>query len=251
MRWFPALSLGIGSYLLFLLLNFPAQQAIGLASKAGLPASLRLDGAQGTLWSGEADSVSYRQIPLGRITWHFSPTRLLLGSLRYDIELRDAGQQLTGSVQTGLGGGYQLNQVKGVLLADRLPPLMQQSQLRLGGKIDLDQVSLSFDEGRLTAAEGQVRWLDALVDSPLKLKVGDLQADLLTEPDGSVKADIRNLPGPTAIKANASLKADGNLNFEASVKPGSDTDPALTSALQAVGHSKPDGSFQLKYVGRL
>ena len=87
--------------------------------------------------------------------------------------------------------------------------VITQRQFRIGGKIDLNQVNLSIEDGRLTAADGQLRWLDAIVESPLKLKVGDLQADLSTDPEGSVKADIRDLSGPTAIKGNASLKADG------------------------------------------
>ena len=251
MRWSTPLSLGIGSYLLFLVLNFPAQQAVGLADKAGVLAPIGLDGVQGTFWSGEAAGISFQQMPLGHVTWRISPASLLLGRLRYNIDLRDASQQLTGSVQTGLIGGYRLEALKGQVTADRIPQLIQQRQIRIGGRIELDQVDLSFEEGRLTSADGRIRWFDALIASPMKLKTGDLQADLSTETDGGVKVDIRDLSGPTAIKASAILAADGNYRFEASLKPGSETDPALTTALKAVSHGNPDGSFQLKFTGRI
>jgi general secretion pathway protein N len=250
MRRRAALMLGIGSYLLFLLLYFPAQQAMGLASVMGLELPFRLDGTQGTLWSGEAGSLSYQGMPLGRISWHFKPAGLLLGRIGYQIELRDAGQEITGSVRTGLGGGYRMEELTGLLEAERIPQLMGQGQIGMGGRLDLNQLDLAFDDGRISAAEKSIRWHDASLTSPVKVKLGDLQADLSNAEDGGVKAEIHDLSGPTGIKANANLAADGNFQFEGSVKPSSGSDPGLTTALQAFGASRPDGSFPVKYSGR-
>lgn len=250
MRRSAAIALGIGSYLLFLLLYFPAQQGLGLASAVGLEIPVRFDGIQGTLWSGEAGSASYQGMPLGRIRWHFKPGGLLLGRLGYRIELQGAGEGLSGSVRTGLGGGYRMEEVTGILRAEHVPPLLGQRQLNLGGMLDLEQLDLAFDGGRLSAAEGRIRWRDASLVAPVKLKLGDLQADLTNSENGGVAAEIRDLDGPTGVKASANLAEDGNFQFKGLIKPGNNADPGLASALRAISRSGPDGSFPVNYSGR-
>lgn len=251
MRWKAALALGLGSYLLFLVLNLPAQQALGWAMKSGsLP--LSLTGVSGTIWSGEAESANFERTPLGQLKWQFAPLSLLTGRIGYAIELKDAAEQLSGTLQAGMGGGsYRLRDVQGLILADRLAQLMPQRQVHISGKIDMDQLDLDISDGHLTSAAGKIHWKDASVTSPLALKVGDLQADLTTEENGRIKAKINNLGGTTVIKAEAGLNSDGNFQIDGSVKPGSGADPGLKSALQAIGRSKPDGSFQLKYTGKI
>lgn len=251
MRWSGAIALGLGSYLLFLLLNLPAQQALGWANKGIARLPLAMAGASGTIWSGEADNASFAHTALGQLKWHFAPLSLLSGRIGYAIELKDGGEQLSGTLQAGIGGSYRLQDVRGLILADRVPQLMQQRQIRITGKIDMDQLDLGFSNGHLASAAGRIRWQDASVASPLTLKVGDLQADLTTEENGRIQAQIKNLGGDTLIKAEAGLNSDGNFQFDGSIKPGSGTDPGLTNALQAIGRSKPDGSFQLKYTGRI
>jgi len=250
MRRSAAIALGVGSYLLFLLLYFPAQQGLGLASAVGLDIPVRLDGIQGTLWSGEAASTSYQGMPLGRMRWHFKPFGLLLGRLGYRIELQGAGEELTGSVRTGLGGGYRMEELAGLLRAERIPSLLGQRQLDLGGSLDLEQLDLAFDGGRLSEAEGGVRWRDASLIAPVKLKLGDLQADLSNGENGGIVAEIRDLSGPTGIKASANLAEDGNFQFKGLIKPGRNADPGLTTALKAISRSGPDGSFSVNYSGR-
>ena len=250
MRWPAAIALGVGSYLLFLLLNIPAQQAIGWANKDGaLP--LTMAGVSGTLWSGEAENASYQRIPLGQVKWRFKPLSLLGGRIGYAIELKEAGQQLTGIVQAGMGGSYRVRDLQGLMLADRLPQLLGQRRVGVAGRIDMNQLDLDISDGHLTSAQGQIRWQEAAVVSPVALKLGDLQADLTRADDGGIKAQIKNLGGTTVINAQAGLSSDGNFQFDGSIKPGSDSDPGLNSALQAISSRKPDGSFQLKYTGKI
>lgn len=250
MRWPAAIALGLGSYLLFLLLNLPAQHALGWAGKGGaLPLSVA--GVSGTVWSGEAENASYQRIPLGQIKWRFKPLSLLGGRIGYTVTLKDAGQQLSGIVKAGMGGSYRLQELQGLLSADRLPQLMNLPRVGIAGKIDMNQLDLDISDGHLTSAQGRIRWQDASVVSPIALKVGDLQADLTTDDNGRIKAQIKNLGGTTVINAEAGLNSDGNFQFDGSIKPGDATDPGLTGALKAIGRSKPDGSFQLKYSGKI
>jgi hypothetical protein len=245
------IGLGIGSYLLFLVLNFPAQHAIGWALPEGSGSPVKLIAPSGTIWSGEAEKVIYQQLPLGKVKWSFKPSNLLLGRMSYDFELADTGQKVTGVALTGVTGGYRVEQIEGLLLASWIPQLVGQRQLDLAGKLDLSDLSISFDDGKLTSSEGRVRWLDASVTSPLNLQVGDLEAELSTDDTGAIIAKIKDLKGPTGVKAEVSLKNDGNFQLDGSVKPSSKTDPGLSAALSAISKPKSDGSFQLKYSGKI
>jgi general secretion pathway protein N len=245
------ITLGIASYLFFLVLNLPAQHVIGwvLSDSSGSP--VRLMGTSGTIWSGEAETVVYQKHPLGKVKWSFKPSNLLLGRLSYQFELTDVGQKLTGVALRSVTGNYRLQQVEGLLLANRIPQLMGQRQVDLNGKLDLSDLSLDYSDGRLSSSEGRIRWLDAAVTSPLNLQVGDLQADLSTDDNGAIIAKIKDIKGPTGVNAEVSLKDDGNFQLDGSVKPSGNTDPGLSSALRAISKAKPDGSFQLKYSGKI
>lgn len=247
MRWPVMTLLGIVSYLFFLLYTLPAQQVIGWVNDD----AVAFQGVNGSVWSGDASQVSYQRKPLGRLTWHFLPSRLLLGKLGYEIELKAGGQQLQGNLLMGTGS-LSLQDVEALLLAAQLPEWMQQRQLQIGGKVRLQQLDLTLSEGLLTAAEGTVQWLDGSLQSPLNLTIGDLQAELSTdEANGDIQAQIHDLKGSIGLQGEMRLKPDGNFQFDGRLKPGDQTDPGLSGALQAIGRKQPDGSIKLKYAGKI
>jgi hypothetical protein len=252
MRWPAAVTLGVAGYLVFLIYSLPAQQAVGwLADSAAAP-ELRLAGASGTAWTGAARSVTYRNRQLGELSWSFQPGYLFLGKLAYGFELKDTGQQATGTLVAGLGDHYRIQDLEALLLASRLPDLLQQRQVRIGGKVRTDQLALSFEENQVTAAEGTIEWLDGSLQSPLNLNIGDLHAELATDPDsGEITGQIRDLEGSIGVQAEVRLKADGNFQLDGKLKPGDKADPGLTGALKTFGREQSDGTIVVKYSGRI
>ncbi len=252
MRWPAAVALGVASYLFFLLYSLPAQQVIGWVTGGNNALTVTLEGAEGTVWSGEAERVSYQHRPLGQLKWRFKPSRLLLGKIAYEIELEETGQSLQGILLTGWGDTYRLEQIDALLLARQLPEWLQQGQIRIDGKVRMQELDLTLSNGQLTAAEGTVQWLEGTLQSPMNLVIGDLQADLSTDDaSGEIKAQIRDLKGAIGVQAEARLKPDGNFQLEGKLKPGDKADPGLTGALQAIGRRQPDGSIELKYAGKI
>jgi general secretion pathway protein N len=252
MRWPAAVILGIVSYLFFLITSLPAQQLIGRIASGGPEQTVVIEGASGTVWAGEAQRVTFQRNALGELTWRFKPFHLLLGKLAYSIELKDTGQQFQGTFSTGFGDTYRLEDIDALLLAGRLTELLQQRQIRIDGKVRAQELDLVFSNGQLTAAEGSVQLLDAALQSPMNLAIGDLQADLSTDDaSGDITGQIRDLKGSISVQAQVRLKADGNFQFDGKLKPGDKADPGLTGALQTIGRQQPDGSIQLKYAGRI
>jgi hypothetical protein len=82
-RWWP-LALGVGAYLAFLIVSFPASTAY----RWFVPQSLRLTGIEGTFWSGRAAAGSFEQIVLQDLRWRGAPWQLLLGGVAADFEAR-------------------------------------------------------------------------------------------------------------------------------------------------------------------
>ncbi len=251
MRWSAAILLGIVSYVGFLVYETPARQAVVWLSGDGAQTP-SLEGASGTLWSGEAERVSYQRRLLGRLQWRFKPAYLLLGKVAYDLELQQTGQEFKGRLIVGLGGPYRLEGVDALLLARQLPDWLQQRQLRIDGKLRAQQLDLAFTQEQLESVSGTLQWIDGSVQSPVNLTLGDLQADLSTdEESGDIKASIRDLKGPLGIQAEVSLKPDGNYQFDGKLKAGDGVDSGVAGALKAIGRPQPDGSVQVKYSGRI
>ena len=252
MRWPAAVILGVIGYLVFLVTSLPAQQVVGWIADSGAAPELRLEGPSGTAWDGKARNLVYRNRSLGELSWDFRPGHLFLGKLAYAFELKDSGQQATGTLLAGIGGNYQLEELDALLLASRLPEFLQKRQVRVGGKVSAKKLALSFQENKITAAEGTVEWLDGSLQSPLNLNIGNLQAELATDPDsGDITGQIRDLKGAIGVQAEVRLKADGNFQLDGKLKPGDDADPGLTGALQAVGRQQSDGTIVVKYSGRI
>ena len=148
MRWPAATALGIVAYLLFLLYSLPAQHVVGWFEESASAQGLSLTDITGTVWSGSAERISYQRTPLGRLEWDFKPSRLLLGKLAYDIELRDTGQQLQATFLTGLGEGYSLHGIDAQWLASRLPEGLLQRGVRIDGKLSTTLLDLEFSQRR-------------------------------------------------------------------------------------------------------
>jgi general secretion pathway protein N len=252
MRWPTVVILGAVSYLFFLIASLPAQQLVGWFGGGGPAQALAIEGVSGTIWSGEAQRVSFKHKSLGELTWSFKPLRLFLGKLAYSIELKDTGQQLQGIFSTRFSDTFSLENVDALLQAGQVAELLQQRQIRIEGKVRAQELDLVFSKGQLTAAYGNIQWLGAALQSPMNMAIGDLQADFSTDDaSGDIKGLIRDIKGPIAVQAEVHLKTDGNFQFTGKLKPGDKADPGLAGALRAIGQQQPDGSIQLKYAGRI
>ncbi|HET8697263.1 MAG TPA: type II secretion system protein N, partial [Gammaproteobacteria bacterium] len=78
------MALGVGAYLAFLIVSFPAATAFRWL----VPAEVKASGIEGTLWSGRAAAASVADLPLQDLRWRASPWPLFVGRLAADVEAR-------------------------------------------------------------------------------------------------------------------------------------------------------------------
>jgi len=249
MRWWVFVIVGVLVYLVTLVASLPVQHLAGALTTSGLP--LVIGRISGSVWRGEAQQLSYKQVPLGPAEWTFVPWGLLQGRIEFDLSLKHPDHTLAGSVAKDiLSDGWSLSDVKGQIPAESLLQLADQASLGASGQLDLDLRRLRLSQRRLTAAAGEVRWLDAGIDRPFRVELGNLQFNLSGD-EQALKSDIKELDGPMQVNGEFSLQPDGSYRLQGKVTPGSGADPGLVSLLQSIGRPASGGSIQIDYAGRL
>ncbi|MEJ2609625.1 MAG: type II secretion system protein N [Candidatus Thiodiazotropha sp.] len=251
MRLSSYLLVGLGGYLIFMIDGLPAQHILGWTASDSKKPPLTYGTIQGTLWRGKMEAVTIQGTPVDKLKWRFTPTSLLFGQIGFDIKINHSGEKLKGNVAKGTGNSYQLEDFKGKIPAAMLPPLIDLGQIGIGGMINLDLQNLTLEGQKIVSAEGTVKWLDASLRTPFAVNVGDLQAELLTDDNGQIKATIKDMGGATSVNGEFSLTSEGNFLVKGNIKPGKGSDPSIRSALKAISKSQADGSYKINYSANL
>ena len=251
MSWKRYLLIGVGAYLLFVLIELPAQHILGWAVSDSKQFPITYTSIKGSLWRGKMEAVSIQGIPVDKLKWRFTPSSLIFGRIGFDITLNNAGQELQGNVAIGSGDRIELEDLSGEIPASMIPPMIDLAQIGVGGKVSVDLQQLTLEKNRITTAEGQIKWLGSALLSPFAVKIGDLKADLYSEQEGEVKAKINDLGGSTAVAGELSLTTDGNFQVNGEIKPGKNSDSSLESALKAISKRQSDGSYRITFSSRL
>lgn len=252
--WLRYIALGSVFYLVFLVALFPAAQAHRLAAGSltrALPA-LKLAQLEGTVWSGRAGVVAYRQTMLGQATWQASPFALLIGKASLTALLQNEHGYLQSRVAAPLtGGSVNLSAVEGRLPVMELARFAPYLPVVLEGVVSLDLPSFVVDStSRIVAAEGKVIWHQAGMSSPQQLVLGDLQLSLHTEGE-QVVGDISDGGGPLKVNGALQLSPDGGYRINGTVSAAPDAPATLVQSLGWLGKPDAQGHYRLNYSGRL
>lgn len=132
-----------------LLIFLPMRVALGLVGLERLGVAARE--VRGTVWSGRIDQLMLGEIPMGSVRAGLSPTALLTGRARFDIERRNGlADDVRGALTVGFGR-IGIDDVTGAVpLGRTFAPLPV-------GSLMLEDVSAYFAGDRCGHAEGRVR----------------------------------------------------------------------------------------------
>ena len=97
-RW-SWLALGVGAYIAFTLVKFPA----GTALRWFAPPGVALAGVAGTLWSGSAATCTVAGFTVEALRWDLRPASLLLGRLSAAVEARIPDGFVSGNITASPG----------------------------------------------------------------------------------------------------------------------------------------------------
>lgn len=245
-RWWP-LALGVGAYLAFVIVSFPASTAF----RWFVPGDVKAIGIQGTLWSGRAAAVSVAQLALQDLRWRASPWPLFTGRLSADVEARLTDGFLSAHV-TASSSSVRLSDAR---FATSLPSL--QSMFPLGGTRGQATASLSVVEltgGWPTTVIGEVRL--GKLEVPPFVRNGAAQliplGDYLVrfEPPADkqgVAASFNDTGGPLEVKGTLGLRTSRAYTLDAFITPRADASPDLVQGLSIMTQD-PDSSGRRRLV---
>jgi general secretion pathway protein N len=239
--------LGLFTYLLFMLIQFPARTAWQWAPQE-LQNQLRVQGLEGSIWNGHVRQVWFQRYDLGRVDWQLSALGLVTGRLNLEFEIDASTIQATGEVSGSGSQAFTLTDLKAVidpaLLDTRLSPAS------LLGTLGMDIRSAEFVAGQILAIEGVASLGNGALAGPYSLPLGDVSAVLT--PDGEeTEISIENRNSPLSISGIVMLSADGQYELQFELR---NTDPArqdLNDALSLLGRPDGNGRYQVGFRGQV
>lgn len=244
------LLIGLLAYLVFLLVQLPADRAYGWW-KAGPGAAqpVVLAGVSGSVWEGRAQQALIDGQPLDGLVWHLRPWTVLFGRLEMDYEVRLRDGFARGRIAADPQGAVSIDSVEA-----RLPLAQLRARalaaLRPSGVVNLNLQDVVWDGQALVSAQGRMVWTGAAVSLLQPLQFGDLALTLETR-DDSVVGELSDAGGPLQAEGLLTLKPDGSYQFSGSFAAREGTQSPLGRALRSLGRPGSDGRIQVTQSGTL
>jgi general secretion pathway protein N len=237
---------GIVAFLVFLVALVPASQ---LAAR--MPTGVELGGVGGTIWSGDAESLSVEGRPLGALDWSCRPWRLLVLEWSCRVILRPAGGEVTGDVSGDFG-----REIRGSAIQGRLPiAVLEGLATPRGwtGELELDVSEFRLLDQRPVAAIGTLFVRSLRAPGGRGQQLGDFE---LVVGEGTVggpalNGRLRDLGGPLHVRGAVELDADGHYLLSGEAAPGPGAGPAIFESLSFLGAPDRQGRRPFTIEGTL
>ena len=241
---------GIGAALVIALATLPATLFSGQLARAGLSAV----SLNGSVWSGQAQSLALRSSVLGDLSWSFAPLDLLRGRLGAQLALTRADGRFATHASLAPGGRVSLVDTEVDL------PLAVLAALPVGlpgnwqGRMKGTFEEVVLVNGAPTALRGTLD-LDGLVSPPPRnLAIGSYAVEVpdpaaAGRPAGEINVGIKDKGGPFAFDGRLTISAGRSYLIEGRVATRGNVPPEVSQALQMFGPADADGRRALSLSG--
>ena len=241
------LAVGVAVYLLILIVNFPAGYVRDTLQER-LPGLLLAD-VSGSVFSGRAGQASYAGLDLGEIEWRMRPLSLLLLRLEYLFSLShpDNSGRFTLGIRPGSEAyGRDLDMQ---LAPDRLLNRFSPVTLQTRGKLAVLLEQFELGETGIRGLAGSATWLDAAVESPLALPLGEIGLELGSREDDLVATVVEG--GALGVSGEIRLQAGNRYSVDLRLEPDNSVSEETRRLLEVGMKPHPSGGFMLKTGGSL
>ena len=215
-----------------------------LEPRLELPVVLQVQELSGSVWNGRAGPVRVEGLEIGQIAWRWQPIAMFQGRLGLRLHWQAGADEADLLLQLSRGAA-RLTNLRGGLDASRLQAWFDLPVL-LDGRVDLDVGRIRWDaEAGFHQADGTVLWSNAAAGLPRPLALGLYRAEL-DALDGALRTRIEASPeSPLGVQGTTSWHPSGAHRLDLMLRAGSQADPALRSALDAIASRQTDGSHRL------
>jgi len=250
-------ALGVGAYLVFLIVTLPAGIVLARLQPHGIYAS----GVTGTVWRGSAAYLQVGDVPLGRVAWDLHALPLLLARLQADVDLSHPGGFGQALLVARAGGRVQLRNLTASLPVAALPRHLVRGQWN--GTVNLRFEELALEDGWPVRALGRVEVMD--LTSRVR-ELGNLGSFALTfpgrpddapsstgndAPGAGLTSMLEDLGGPLLINGTLELRSDRSWLLEAMVATRPEAPARIADMLRFLGEPDAQGRRPLRLEGTL
>lgn len=247
MKWLYGLVGGL-LYLAFLAATTPASALFWLANRFVSPAITASD-TTGTLWNGEARSVSFtppggQTISLERLAWNIRPLGLALGQLPVTIEFSGAEASGHGTLRLS-PSRLDISQLDVTLPATWLGRIQPRFDIyRLGGSFTLRSNAFSLRQNHYQG-QGEIFWHQATFGlSPVK-PVGSYRGEI-SGGGRDIQLQFQTQNGALELAGSGTWSRQSGIHFSGTAKA-RERESELAPVLRLLGKADPSGFYALKF----
>ncbi|MGD2073921.1 MAG: type II secretion system protein N [Gammaproteobacteria bacterium] len=245
MRLWHGVALGVGAYLLFMIVTAPAARVLPWVQ----PEGVQLAGLEGSLWSGSAALVTATPVQLQDLHWQLQPFALLLGRAEARLEARLEGRPVSARVGEGLFGSPYMADVNATVAASDLLRWLRLNQVAADGNLTLELSEVQWPAGTVPALTGTAAWSPARVSAPVELSLGTVR--LATEAqDGITAGKLTSSGGALLVDGEVQLQPDGAYRLDARIRQEGDVPDAVGQFLTTFAEYN-DGLYRLEWADSL
>jgi general secretion pathway protein N len=243
---------GLAIYLVSLVAMLPAEPVLewGAPRLQAQGVNLAATGVEGTLWSGQAASLSVNGIPLGHANWDLAPLQMLIGRLGAHWMVQPQDGYLSGDLTAG-SEELNLTGLDGRLPAAQIMSYAPALPVQIEGEISTRMEQVAISPAGLREAKGTLVWHGAALTAPMAMPLGDLRVELSTAADGNIVGDVGDAGGPLDISGQIVLSPQGTYRLELNLATRAGASKELEQALGMLGRAGPGGKHRFTYSGRL
>lgn len=253
------LALGLGAYLAFAVVSFPAS----IAHRWFAPDELSLASVTGTVWRGSAEYGGINGIAFSGLSWNLHPFALLTGSLSLSVRADFAGGLARAEISSR-GSRLVLDDLEASANLGRLPldrvigsfGLVPLGRVTGNARVSFEHLELV--DGWPVSVAGTIR-LTNLAGPPLipvpgvsMLSLGSFVAQLGATSDGSgIVAEVIDEGGPLELAGEITVMPDRRYQVSSRIKPRPEAHDVLVQGLQILYPANAAGQHQVTITASL
>jgi general secretion pathway protein N len=210
-----------------------------------LPPDLTVEGVNGTVWNGGADTISLRGAALGSFSWQAEPASLLEGRLDYRIQVTRPDGYVRGRIGATGGGALVGADIELGLPITALNPEFAANAWR--GDVKGSIRSVRIETGWPVALTGTFT-MSRLQPPGSVLEVGSyaLEFDGSATTPTQLVGRVRDVAAPLVVRAQLVVRRDRSYTLEGEVTPRPNAPPEVSNAVAFLG--APDAAGRRAFI---